>query len=93
MPRPKADRAIATLGVLVIAATGAAFSGCGDDTQDQVNQAIDDAQEQIDEAAQDAQDQAEQIQNEIQDQIDQANGDNTTTSTTTTTTTQAPSDY
>ncbi|MFI5122758.1 MAG: hypothetical protein ACHQJ5_07660 [Vicinamibacteria bacterium] len=92
MPRRKADRTIAALGVVAIAATAAVFSGCGDDTQDQVNQALDDAQQQIEEASQDAQDQAEQIQNDIQGQIDQATGDETTT-TTTTTTTQAPSDY
>lgn len=83
MPRPKVSRALVTLGVLAISATGAAFTGCGDDAQNQVNDALDNAQEQINQAAQDAQNQAEDLQNDIQNQIDDATGDDATSTTTT----------
>jgi hypothetical protein len=78
MPRTNRNRALAGLGVLAIAATGAAFGGCGDND---VDDAIDNAQEQIDEAAENAQEQADEIQSDIEDQIDEATGDQTTTVT------------
>ena len=43
-------RAKTGIAVLAIAATGAVWAGCGDDAEDEANEAIDAAQEQVDES-------------------------------------------
>ena len=83
MSTGRGRRALATAGVIAIAAAAGTWSGCGDnaeqkvnDAVDQANQAVQDAQDQVDQASQDAQDQAEQALQEAQDQLDQATGGN-----------------
>jgi hypothetical protein len=70
-PRRAGRRALAGVAVLAIAATGAAWSGCGDD-EDDVNQAIDDVQQQAEDAAEEAGGQAEEAQQQAEEQIDEA---------------------
>lgn len=62
-------RALNGVTVLAIAATGAAWAGCGDDSEDAVNEIIDSAGEQVDEALEDAGAQSQDVQDEIEDQI------------------------
>lgn len=64
-------RALTGIAVLSIAAFGAAWSGCGDDNEDEVNDAIENANEQIEEATDEALEQAEETQDEVQQQIDE----------------------
>ena len=64
-------RALTGVAVLSIAAFGAAWSGCGDDNEDEVNEAISNANDQIDEATDEALEQAEETQDEVQQQIDE----------------------
>lgn len=73
-------RILAGLGVLAIAATGAAWSGCGDDDEEQaVNDAIDQAQEageeaeeKANEAADDVGQEAEEAADELEQEADEA---------------------
>ena len=72
-------RALTAVAVLGIAATGAAWTGCGDDSDDEVQDAIDQANEQADEiseqaqeAVDEAQQQAEEAQDEALDEAQQA---------------------
>jgi uncharacterized protein HemX len=61
-------RALTAVAVLGIAATGAAWTGCGDDNEDEVNEAL----EQADEQAQEISDEAEQAAEEAQQQAEEA---------------------
>ena len=74
MSNLKRRRAMSAFGVLAIAATGAAWSGCGDDDADE---AIDNAQEQIDEATDEALENANETAEEIQGEVDDAVNDAT----------------
>jgi ElaB/YqjD/DUF883 family membrane-anchored ribosome-binding protein len=83
MSSERRGRALASTGVAALAAAAIAWSGCGDnaeqkvnDAVDQANQAVQDAQDQVDQASQGAQDQAEQALQDAQDQLDQATGGN-----------------
>ena len=77
-------RFLTGVAVVSIAATGAAWSGCGDDTEDQVDEAIENANEEaeeiqgeVNEAIEESTDQAneaiEEGQQDAQDAQDQAN--------------------
>ena len=65
-------RALTGVAVLAIAATGAAWSGCGDDDEDEAQQAIDEAQEQVDEATEEAQQEVEHATEEAEQQAEEA---------------------
>ncbi len=80
MSRLKANRAKTALGVLAIAAAGAAWTGCGEDDLDQATNDIKEAGEDIRDEAQEA---GEDIQDEAQELEDEIDGDDETTSTTT----------
>ena len=72
MRRLKGRRVLSAVGVLAIAATGAAWSGCGDDAEDEANEIIDNAQEQVDEAVDAADEQSQELQDEVEQQVDEA---------------------
>lgn len=59
-------RALSAVSVLAIAATGVAWSGCGDSNEDKVNSAIDNATDQANSIA-------DQVQSTVDEQLDQAN--------------------
>lgn len=79
-------RRAATIAVSAsIALAGAAWSGCGDDSDevqdaindasDQAQEAIDDASQQAEDAADEAQQQADEAQQQAEDAIDNAGDD------------------
>ena len=53
------SRTLSALGVLAIAATGAAWSGCGEDDDNDVDQAAEDVQQGAEEAGQEVEQAAE----------------------------------
>jgi hypothetical protein len=65
-------RALSAVAVLSIAATGAAWTGCGDDEEDEVNEAIEQANEQAEEISQEAQEAAEEAQQQAEEATDEA---------------------
>jgi gas vesicle protein len=69
-------RILAGGAALALAATGAAWSGCGEDdvsdATDEIDQAVDDANEQADELSQEAQDQVDEATQQAEEEIDQA---------------------
>jgi type IV secretory pathway VirB10-like protein len=65
-------RALTAVAVLSIAATGAAWAGCGGDDEDEAQQAIDEAQEQVDEAVDEAEQQAEEAEQQAEEAVDEA---------------------
>jgi multidrug resistance efflux pump len=73
---PLSRRILSAAGVLAIAATGAAWSGCGEDeadnAQEQINEAVDQAQEQGQEALEEGQEATEEATQEAKEQLDEA---------------------
>jgi ElaB/YqjD/DUF883 family membrane-anchored ribosome-binding protein len=65
-------RALTAVAVLGIAATGAAWTGCGDDNEDEVNEAINEANEQVESISEEAQQQAEEAQQQAEEATDEA---------------------
>jgi ElaB/YqjD/DUF883 family membrane-anchored ribosome-binding protein len=65
-------RALTGVAVLGIAAAGAVWSGCGDDSEDEVNEAIENANEQIESISEEAQQQAEEATDEALDEAEEA---------------------
>ena len=65
-------RALTAVAVLGIAATGAAWSGCGDDNEDDVSQALDEANEQLESISEEAQEQSEEAQEQAEEAGDEA---------------------
>ena len=65
-------RALSVVAILGIAATGAAWSGCGDDNEDEVNEAIENANDQIQSISEEASQQAEEAQQQAEEATDQA---------------------
>ncbi len=74
-PRHFGRRALTAVAVLGIAATGAAWSGCGDDEVDEAQQeaeeAAEEGQEQAEEIGEEAQEQGEEIGEEAEQQIEE----------------------
>jgi uncharacterized protein HemX len=70
--RRNGRRALTAVAVLGIAATGAAWSGCGDDNDDDVNEALDNANEQLESISEEAQEQAEEAQEQAEEAGDEA---------------------
>ena len=60
-------RALTGVAVLAIAATGAAWSGCGDDNDDEVSNAIEEANSTASSISEEAQQQAEEAQQQAED--------------------------
>jgi gas vesicle protein len=81
MSTMKASRVKTALGVLAIAAAGAAWTGCGDDDLDQATNDIKEAGEDIKDEAQEA---GEEIKDEAEELDDEIGGDDETTSTSST---------
>jgi DNA-binding ferritin-like protein len=65
-------RALTGVAVLSIAAFGAAWSGCGDDNEDEVNDAIENANDQIESISEEAQQQADEAQEQADEATDEA---------------------
>jgi hypothetical protein len=63
-PRRFGRRALTAIAVLGIAATGAAWSGCGDDEEEEAEQAIEEAAEEVEE-------QGEEIGEEAEEQFEE----------------------
>jgi hypothetical protein len=65
-------RALSAVAVLSIAATGAAWSGCGDDNEDEASSSASSIAEQANSTAQSISEGAQQQADEAQDQANQA---------------------
>ena len=65
-------QAIAGVAVLAVAGIGVAWSGCGGDDEDEVNQAVDEIQQEAEEAAEDVGGEAEELQQQAEEEIDEA---------------------
>jgi flagellar biosynthesis GTPase FlhF len=68
-------RALAGIGIAAIAATGAAWSGCGDDeeeAEDAANELIEQAQDQADQIQEDVQQGVDEAQEQAQEELDNA---------------------
>ena len=67
--RPKrSNRVLTALATVALVAGGGAWSGCGDDEEDQAQQIIEDAQQELDEGL----DKAEQEGEEAEKELDRA---------------------
>jgi arabinogalactan oligomer/maltooligosaccharide transport system substrate-binding protein len=65
-------RALSVSAVLAIAATGAAWSGCGDDNDDEASSIIEQANSTANEALDQASSTANEAAEDAQDQVDEA---------------------
>ena len=72
-------RALSAVAVLSIAATGAAWSGCGDDNNDQASSIIEQANSTAQSISDGAQQQADEAQDQANQAIDEAQGQTDTT--------------
>jgi hypothetical protein len=70
--RFRGHRALTGVAVVAIAAAGAAWSGCGDDAQDQLDDAVQEAQDQADQAIEEAQQTADQAQQDADQALEEA---------------------